>query len=49
MLKMLGVTTRDRLRNKEVRERTGVQENVVKVEERSKMRWYGHVVRERGM
>ena len=35
---------RDRLRNK-VRERTGVQENIVKVVERSKMRWYGHVVR----
>ena len=43
--RMLGVTRRDRLRNKEVRERTGVQENIVKVVERSKMRWYGHVVR----
>ena len=46
MLKrMLGVTRRNRLRNKEVRERTGVQENIVKVVERSKVRWYGHVVR----
>ena len=43
--RMLGVTRRDRLRNKEVRERTGVQENIVKVVERSKMRWYGHVAR----
>ena len=43
--RMLGVTRRDRLRNEEVRERTGMQENIVKVVERSKMRWYGHVVR----
>ena len=28
-----------------MRERTGVQENIVKVVERSKMRWYGYVVR----
>ena len=42
--RMLGVTMRDRLRNKEARERTGVQENTVKVVKRSKMRWYGHVV-----
>ena len=28
-----------------MRERTGVQENVVKVVDKSKMRWYGHVVR----
>ena len=41
--RMLGVTRRDRLRNKEVR--TGVQENIMKVVDRSKMRWYGHVVR----
>ena len=37
--RMLGVTRRDRLRNEEVRERTGMQENIVKVVERSKMRW----------
>ena len=43
--RMLGVTRRDRLRNKQVRERTGVQENIVKVVERSKIRWYGYVVR----
>ena len=43
--RMLGVTRRDRLRNEEVRERTAMQENIVKVVERSKMRWYGHVVR----
>ena len=42
---LLGVTRRHILRNKEVRERTGVQENIVKVVEGSKMRWYGHVVR----
>ena len=49
--RMLGVTRRDRLRNEEVRERTGMQENIVKVVERSKIRWYGHVMRkgERGM
>ena len=28
-----------------MRERTEVQENIVKVVERSKMRWYGYVVR----
>ena len=43
--RMLGVTRRDRLRNKEVRERTGVQENIVKVVERSKMRWYRHMMK----
>ena len=32
-------------RNEEVRERIGMQENIVKVVERSKMRWYEHVVR----
>ena len=42
--RMLGVTRRDRLRNEEAREKTGMQ-NIVKVVERSKMRWYGHVVR----
>ena len=40
--RMLGVTRRDKLRNEEVRERTGMQENIVIVE-RSKIRWYGHV------
>ena len=44
--RMLGVTRRDEgLRNEEVRKRTGMQENIVKVVERSKMRWYGHVMR----
>ena len=43
--RMLGVTRRGRLRNKEVRERTGIQENIVKVVERSDTRWYGHVMR----
>ena len=36
--RMLGVTRRDRLRNEDVRERTGVQKSIVKVVERSKMR-----------
>ena len=43
--RMLGVTRRDRLRNEEVRKKTGIQENIMKVVERSKIRWYGHVVR----
>ena len=41
--RMLVVTRRGRLRNKQARERTGVQENIVKEVEKSKMRWYGHV------
>ena len=43
--KMLGVTLRDTLRNEEVRRRTTVMTNVATVVEQNKLRWYGHVLR----
>ena len=43
--KMLGVTLRDTLRNEEVRRRTTVMTSVATVVEQNKLRWYGHVLR----
>ena len=42
---MLGVTLKDKLRNEEVRRRTTVTTSVVTIVERSKLRWYGHLLR----
>ena len=42
---MLGVTLKDKLRNEEVRRRTTVTTCVVTIVERSKLRWYGHLLR----
>ena len=42
---MLGVTLKDKLRNEEVRRRTAVTTSVVTIVERSKLRWYGHLLR----
>ena len=41
----LGVTLKDRLRNEEVRRRTTVTTSVVTIVKRSKLRWYGHLLR----
>ena len=41
---MLGVTLKDKLRNVEVR-RTAVTTSVVTIVERSRLRWYGHLLR----
>ena len=43
---MLGVTLKDKLRNEEVRRTMTVKTSVVKIVERSKLRWYGHLVRQ---
>ena len=46
MLKMmLGVTLKDKPRNEEVRRRTTITTSVVTIAERSKLRWYGHLLR----
>ena len=37
--RMAGVTKKDRMRNEEMRRRTGVEESIVKVVERQKWRW----------
>ena len=42
---MLGVTLKDKLRKEEVRRRTTVTTSVVAIVERSKLRWYGHLLR----
>ena len=42
---MLGVSLRDKLKNEEVRRRTTVTTSVVTIVERSKLRWYGHLLR----
>ena len=42
---MLGVTLKDKLRNEEVRRRTTITTSVVTLVERSKLRWYGHLLR----
>ena len=41
---ILGVTRRDRIRNDVIRERLNIT-SVLKIIERSKLRWYGHVKR----
>ena len=42
---MLCVTLQDKLRNEEVRRRTTVTTSVVTIIERSKLRWYSHLLR----
>ena len=41
----LGVTLKDRLRNEDDRRRTTVTTSVITIVERSKLRWYGHLLR----
>ena len=42
---MAGVSRLDRLRNEEVRERTGVREELAARVDMNVLRWFGHVVR----
>ena len=42
---MCGVTKYDRMRNKRIREQTGVQMRMGERAEQAKPRWYGHVMR----
>ena len=43
--RMLGVTLKDRIRNKDVRRKTTVTSSVVSVIKVNKLSWYGHVLR----
>ena len=45
MLRMLGVTLKDRIRNEDVKRRITVTSSVVLVIKVNKLRWYGHMLR----